>query len=159
MRRIDLQLIIAKCNYVFDVCIFEILLCLKERIYFPLGVVFGQVLVSRSGWDDLYLLKNRHARGHELLCTELHPAFASVRYYVRLSVINTQLHHFLGCNLQDFQLLVDSTTYARVWVEHTGWINETGTKYCVIPVKYDDGLIHFWLLRGRQPDLVVGQPW
>lgn len=123
----------------------------------PLRVVLGKVLVLRPGGDDSDFLEDLHAWRHELLRTELDPAFASICYYVSLSVLDAEFQHLLGYFLQYRELLVNLITDSSVRIEHTGWIYETGAQYCIVPVEYDHCFVHLGLLRRSQPHSIIGQ--
>jgi len=88
------QLIVTQSNDIFDIRVSKVRLRFQERIYFPLRVVLGEVLVAGARRYDFDFAEDRYTWGHKLLGAELYPTFAGIGDNVSLPILHTQFQHF-----------------------------------------------------------------
>ena len=155
MGCVNFQLVIAKRDNIFNSRIFKSCLSLKKCMQFPLGVIFGEVLVLGPCGNNLDFLQDRYQRWHELLGAELNPTFSSVSYNKCLTVCDGKLKHFKCNNLKGPNLLHDACRNFLFGIECSSWIDERCAQNSVVPIKYNHCLIELRFVLGCEPHFVV----
>lgn len=111
------------------------------------------ILCSRTYY--FYLTQYRNHSGHKLFCTILDPSFSSICYDICFSICYTHFQYLFGAFFQNFHMFHYCWQNFLFWIKCTSWIDETGTKNCIIPIKNDYCFIKFGFVRWHQPNFLL----
>lgn len=120
-------------------------------------VAWELVLICGSSRDDRYFFNEIPYFWHVFLCAELYPSCSCVCDNIGLSSVNWHSKNCTNCSLKMFKMYFNTIRKVNMVLYQTWWIEETCTKQCIIPIKYNTSLKGSWFLRWGQPYPLLGQ--